>query len=248
MTSRFDQVGFSQRVQLDWLRYASDLVAGGNSPEETQQALQDLLSDKLSVGGAAERGNREKAITILLKVWVRPPTEVQPLRDDGLELLRDVPAAEKLSVHWGMAMAVYPFWGAVAETTGRLLRLQGTAAASQVQRRMKEQLGQRETVARAARRVLRSFHDWGVLKEEGKKGIYVAKAPIQINDPRLIGWLMEAYLLSRKEGRATPKAIVESPAFFPFDLQLGAASLAAGNPRLEVARHGLDEDLVSLPQ
>ena len=29
--------------------------------------LQDLLKDKVSVGGQAERGNREKIITILLK-------------------------------------------------------------------------------------------------------------------------------------------------------------------------------------
>lgn len=54
-------------------------------------------------------------------------------------------------------MSVYPFWGAVAAHTGRLLRLQGTAAAAHVQRRVREQYGERETAARAARRVLRSF-------------------------------------------------------------------------------------------
>lgn len=246
MTTRFDQVGFSQRVQLDWMRYAADLVAAGNAPAEIEEALQDLLSGKLSVGGKAERGNREKAITIILKTWVRPPPEIQALRDDGLVLLRELPKVERIAVHWGLAMAVYPFWGAVAETTGRLLRLQGTAAAAQVQRRMKEQMGQRETVARAARRVLRSFHDWGVLDEEGTKGIYVGKAPIRVHEPRLTAWLMEAYLLSRREGRATPRGIVHSPAFFPFAIEPCTASVAAGNPRLEVARHGLDEDLISL--
>lgn len=35
--------------------------------------LQELLEDKLSVGGNAKRGNREKAIAILMKIWVRPP-------------------------------------------------------------------------------------------------------------------------------------------------------------------------------
>ena len=246
MTSRFDQVGFSQRVQLDWMRYAADLVAAGNSSAEIGEALQDSLSDKLSVGGRAERGNREKAITIILKIWVRPPPEVQPLRDDGLILLRELPNFERIAVHWGLTMAVYPFWGAVAETTGRLLRLQGTAVAAQVQRRMKEQMGQRETVARAARRVLRSFHDWGVLDEEGTNGIYVGTAPVRIIEPRLTAWLMEAYLLSRRGGRGTPKGIVDSPALFPFAIHAYATSVAAGNPRLEVARHGLDEDLISL--
>lgn len=45
-------------------------------------------------------------------------------------------------------------------------------AAAHVQRRVHEQYGERETVSRAARRVLRSFLDWGVLQETESKGIY----------------------------------------------------------------------------
>lgn len=246
MTDRYSQIGFSQRIRLDWLEHAARLAAAGNAPEEIEQALQDVLSNKLSVGGTAERGNREKAITILLKVWVRPPRDVEPLRDDGLRLLQDLPKAQHVAVHWGLSMAVYPFWGAVAETTGRLLRLQGTAAASQVQRRVKESYGERETVARAARRVLRSFHDWGVLEETGAKGIYEGKKPISLGEPRAIAWMMEAFLRSKPDGRAPPKAIIESPALFPFKVQLAGSSVAAHNPRLDVARHGLDEEIVML--
>ncbi len=247
MMNRFKQVGFSQRIQIDWMRYAADLVLAGSAPAEIEEALQDLLSNKLSVGGNAKRGNREKAITIISKIWVRPPPDVQALRDDGLELLREISKAEKLAVQWGLVMAVYPFWGVVAETIGRLLRLQGTAAVAQVQRRMKERMGQRETVARAAHRVLRSFHDWGILAEEGAKGIYVGKTLIQIHEPRLTAWLMEAYLLSRKEERATSKGIMSNPAFFPFVIDHCNASVAVGNPRLEVSYHGFDEELISLP-
>ena len=69
-----------------------------------------------------------------------------------------------------MALAAYPFWGAVAAQTGRLLRLQGTVAAAQVQRRIKEGYGERDTVSRAARRVLRSFIDWRVLTDTATKG------------------------------------------------------------------------------
>ena len=71
-------------------------------------------------------------------------------------------------------MAVYPFWSSVATQVGRLLRLQGSAAAAQVQRRIREQYGERETVARRARYVLRSYLDWGVLQETGAPGVYRA--------------------------------------------------------------------------
>jgi len=44
--------------------------------------------------------------------------------------------------------------------------------AAQAQRRIKEQLGEREAVSRAARRVLRCFVDWGVLQDTSEKGVY----------------------------------------------------------------------------
>ena len=172
-------------------------------------------------------------------------TEIKPLRDDGLELLERLPASQLVAVHWGMTMAAYPFWGEVAAVTGRLLRLQGSAAAIQIQRRVREIYGERETASRSARYVVSAFHQWGVLKEERDKGVYSANAPCRVSDTSLIGWLMEAYLLSRKESRLPPKSIVETPAFFPFDLQFSAGLAVARNPRLEVDRHGLDEDLVS---
>ena len=246
MMDRYTQIGFSQRVRLEWFEHAARLVSAGNAPAEIEAALQDVLSDKLSVGGTAERGNREKAISILLKIWVRPPGDIEPLRDDGLKLLQDLPDAQHAAVHWGLSMAVYPFWGAVAETTGRLLRLQGTAAASQVQRRVKESYGERETVARAARRVLRSFHDWGVLDESGTKGIYEGKKPISLDEPSAIAWMMEAFLRSKPDGRAPPKAIIESPALFPFRLDLSGGAAVSHNGRLEIAQHGLDEEIVML--
>src|SRR5207249_238844 len=82
------QIGFSQRVQLDWLEQTAALVLAGLTREQIETRLQELLHDKLSIGGAAQRGNREKAITILLKIWVSVPPWLQPLRDGGLDHLR----------------------------------------------------------------------------------------------------------------------------------------------------------------
>ena len=67
------QIGFSQRIQLDWLEQTAALVLAGQTREQIEATLQECLHDKLSVGGTAQRGNREKAITILLKIWVSVP-------------------------------------------------------------------------------------------------------------------------------------------------------------------------------
>ena len=124
---RRDQIGFSQRIHLDWLEYTANLVLAGNPREEIVAALSERLKKKLSVGNEPERGNRDKAITILTKVWVTVPKELQSLRDEGLDHLQASGPSERMLVHWCMCMAVYPFFGTVADAVGRLLRLQGTA-------------------------------------------------------------------------------------------------------------------------
>ena len=247
MSRRTQQIGFSQRVRLEWLEHTANLVLAGNDAAVVNDSLQELLKDRVSVGGQAERGNREKIITILMKVWLNVPAELEPLRDTGLELIRRLPPADHLPVHWGMVMAVYPFWAAVATQAGRLVRLQGTAAAAQVQRRVREQYGERETVSRAARRILRTFIDWEVLRETDSKGVYAAGAVTLIDDPELIVWLVEAALYARGGNPAPLKDLTDGPSLFPFRLKsTRAANLVAASKTLEVLRHGMDEELVML--
>lgn len=247
MTRRTGQIGFSQRVRLEWFEQTANLILAGNDRVAVNDALQELLKDKVSVGGQAERGNREKIITILLKTWLTVPIELESLRLEGLELLKCVPRRDYLAVHWGMVMAVYPFWSGVAVQVGRLLRLQGSAAAAHVQRRVREQYGERETVSRAARRVLRSYLDWGVLQESGTKGIYTAGKTLAIDDSRLIAWLAETSLHARANGSAPLKDLIDSPNFFPFRFKLlSAESLMAASSNLDILRYGLDDDLVML--
>lgn len=169
MNRRKAQIGFSQRIRLEWFEQTANLILAGNDKATINDSLQDLLQDKVSVGGKSVRGNREKVITILLKTWLTVPRELEKLRDDGLEILQGLPRKDRIAMHWGMALAVYPFWGAVAAHTGRLLRFQGTAAAVHIQQRVKEDYGERETASRAARRVLRSFIDWSVLNKTGRQ-------------------------------------------------------------------------------
>lgn len=247
MNSRLTQIGFSQRVRLEWLERTANLVLAGNDEASIYNALQELFEDKLSVGGNAKRGNREKVITILMKIWVRPPRDLHPLQREGLKLLSHLPREDHIAVHWGMAMAVYPFWGNVAANVGRLLRLQKTAAASQVQRRMREQYGERGTVSRAARRVLRSFVDWEVLKETSEKGIYTAGLLLAIAQVELIAWLAEAFLHAQANDSVPLSTFFNATSLFPFRLSpVSTAHLAAASERLEVLRHGLDQDLIML--
>ena len=247
MNGRKTQIGFSQRIRLEWFEQTTNLILAGNDKTIVNDSLQDLLEDKVSIGGESARSNREKVITILLKTWITVPRKLEKLRDEGLEMLQGLSRKDRIAVHWGMVLAAYPFWGTVAAHTGRLLRLQGSVSAAHVQRRVKEEYGERETASRAARRVLRSFIDWGVLNETHDIGVYKRGNQYSVEDPRLIAWLVEASLRSSSNGAAATKDLLDSPRIFPFRLaEVSAEQVAAVSPRLAILRHGLDDDLVML--
>ena len=246
MKATRSQVGISQRIRLEWLEATANLIMAGQDKETIRDALNEMLADKLSVNSNAVRGNRHKTITILTKIWRNVPPELVALRDDGLERLPTLDSAHRQAVHWGMTIAAYPFWGVVAAQTGRLLRLQNTASAAQVQRRVREQHGERQTVSRATARVLRSFVDWCVLADTKAKGVYVAGKRREITDPDVAAWLAEAVLRSNVGG-GRRRTVLRHPSLFPFQLpQVSAGQLASRSNRLEALRHGLDEETLLL--
>jgi hypothetical protein len=239
-------IGYNRTVKLRWLDETVDLLLAGESEAAISDTLRQRLGDQLSVGSHALRGSREKTITLLLKTWVRVPSRIEGLRDDAIRELGKVRRAERLPFHWGMTMAAYPFWRVVADVTGRLLRLQASASASEVQRRVRELYGERETVSRSARYVLRAFADWGVVVETDAKGRYVGANPTRVDDPPAATWLLEATMFAGETSSTDFRSLANSPALFPFQLTRITSDALTASRRLEVVRHGVGDDLVLL--
>lgn len=244
---RHQQIGLDRLIRLAWLQQTANLVLAGNDRNAIKAFLQEHLQDQLPASNKAVRGSVDKTITILMKIWANAPSELGSLHRDGLRLLQVLPRTEHVAVHWGMIMAVYPFWGSVAASVGRLLKVQGSAVASQVQRRVREQYGERETVSRRVRYLLRSFVDWGVLKEEPGRGIYTQGVLQAVDKPQLVAWLTEAFLHANPNGSLPLNTVLDATSLFPFRLvHLSADHLMRISKRLDVLRHGFDQDLVML--
>lgn len=248
MTSkRFEQIGLDRLVRLAWLEKVANLALAGNDAKTIKVILQDELAGAFRSANKEVRGSLDKTITILLKTWLMPQKDFETLRLEGLELMKQTPLNERMLIHWGMIAAVYPFWSSVAAQIGRLLRLQGTVTAIQIQRRIREQYGERETVSRRARYIIRSFLDWGVIQETNTKGIYKSENTLAVDNIQLISWLVEASLYARSNGAVPLKDLIDSPALFPFQIKsVRAESLVAISSKLDFLRHGLDEELIML--
>lgn len=239
-------VGLSQLIRLAWMEETVALIRAGNDRAAAERVLNESLAGTLAVGSNTRRNSRAKTIIALLKVWLDGPEEVFALREAGFDLLDALPPDDRIAVHWGMTQAVYPFWGAVAAHVGRTLRLQGSTSAAQVQRRMRESHGDRKTVYNATNRVLRSFVDWGVLASAEARGAYAPGCGVEVGNSPLAAWLVEA-LLTSGVGRGSAAQLLHHPSLFPFRFgTLDARDLAAQSPRLELLRHGYDDDLIML--
>ncbi len=244
--ARSQQAGFSQYVEFGWIDAAAGLAQQGLDKTAAQVALTDLLKDRVSVGTEAVRSTRDKVISILVNVWVAPPERLRAMRDEGLLLWHQGAADERLALHWGMSMAVYPFFASVAESVGRLATLQGEFNMPQLLRRVYETFGERQTITRSAQRVVQSITQWGLLsKQPNHVGGYEPAKPRRAQGAYAL-WLTEAYLHAFTAGSSQVRSVVRSPALFPFELSLPENGSRTGNHRLEFMRHGLDEDMVAI--
>ena len=241
-------IGIDRRLRLEWLEYTVELYKQKLSEKEIAKALLNEVSGHLSIGkSSVSRGSGEKAVTNLMKIWIKVPDELASLRNRGLQLFNDFPKDLHIVFHWGMTIANYPFWGFVATHTGRLLRLQKTITPAQVQQRLKEHYGERSTIKDATRRALRSMADWEVLKESDKKGIYLNGLTIKLDNPKLVSWLIGAIIYLFPNQTIPLRELIIHPALFPFNLMtISLKELLDNNPHFELQNYGLNEATVFL--
>ena len=251
MGKRHESIGIKQVVRLEWYDLALDMQLEGRPTREIRRELTGLLRDRLQSGGFGERGEATytKAVAQLMKCWVAPDKDLVALRDRALLAARaaprSAPSAARLALHWAMTMAAYPFWHAVAAQAGRLLNLQPLVTQAQIRKRVQELFGERSTVERSTRRVIRSFVDWGVLKDSQPSGCYGKNAPHAILEPSVAVALVEATLHTSPTGSIALRAVKDNPALFPFVLPtLNETVMSA--PGIVYIRHGLDDELLRI--
>lgn len=248
MSKRHDAIGIKQAIRYEWMQKTVNLLLAGLDAKTVRQELHEFLAERKGDGSEGARSDQTRAFVVsnLMKVWVSPDPELVTFRDAVLAFLREHPSMG-LTVHWVMISAVYPFWFNVARQTGRLLSLQDQVTQTQIINRLKEQYGDRQTVSRYARFVIRSFVAWGVLKDAEDKGCYEKAAPVIISDQNLVILMFESALHANPEGKGAMGLLLNNPAFFPFQLPVMTGDFVAQrSDRIDVVRYGLDDELLKL--
>ncbi len=185
-------IGFDRYVPRHWLDAALAVAAG----EVDRSAVVSLLANEIAGVEA-----RSKTMIILNRIWLTPRPTLVDFASAGVAICQSKRDIDQLPFHWGMALASHPFFATVADAIGRLLKLHGEFTALQINRRLKEQLGDRASILRATEAVLQTMLEWGVIRElEDRKRTFLAGNQIHVKSAPTSLWLIEACL--RASGRS----------------------------------------------
>lgn len=238
MVAKAPQIGFDRFIQLDWVAAALAVRAGTGNLEE--------LSAQLIAAGLG-REAQAKTKTKLNALVLRPKSDLVDFVARGVRLFAGSHASAAIAPFaWGAALAAYPYFGRLAEFTGRLTSIQGDCSVAEIHRRMSEIYGDREVIKRATQAVLQSQANWGAIArvDEGKR--LVRLAATCLTDQRTVAWLIEAAL--RYQGKAMALATLQSTAvLYPFLLSQPLAYVVANSEALELRSEGPSQQFVALP-
>jgi hypothetical protein len=236
MMASAPRIGFDRFISFEWATTALKVRAGAARLEDLEALL-----DAAGLGAAA----RTKTRTVLNRLWLEPRAELVDYADRGVAIFNAQPGVPVVALHWGMAVATYPFFGKVAELIGRLSALQGDCASAEIHRRMSETYGEREGTYRTTNMVIQSQAGWSAVErvEKGKRVIRLA--PAVVEDDELTTWLIEAAL--RYAGKPlTITSLQSQPVLFPFNLTQSLAYLVSNSEYLTVRAEGPGNRFVAL--
>ena len=230
------RIGFDRFISLEWASNALKVRAGTAQLEDLEALL-----DAAGLGAAA----RTKTRTVLNRLWLEPRADLLDYADRGAALIRRQPTIPVAALHWGMALATYPFFGKVAELIGRLSSLQGDCTSAEIHRRMSETYGEREGTYRMTNMVIQSQASWGAVERIEKEKRVVRLSPVVVEDDELTMWLIEAAL--RYTLKPLPISSLQSlPMLFPFGLIRPLDYLSSQYEHLTVRTEGPSNRFVFL--
>ena len=239
-------IGIKQVIRYEWMSYTVNLLKSGLTKEEIRKELENYLFKRKGNCKIADRAEytMSLAVTLLMNIWITPKSELIGFRDRLLEII-DLENNEPVC-HWAMISSVYPFWFNVSYIFVSLFRLQDNIKKSQIMSRIYEILGERNTVERCSRYVIRSFVSWDIIRDNEKAGFYQKGKTIHISDINLTCLLIETILNAVPEKRIALSVILNNPAFFNYILpSLSGSKIINADQNLCIEQFSMNDEFIS---
>jgi hypothetical protein len=154
-----------------------------------QEALVDDVLVEANLGVVASK----KTSRVLRYIWLKPPPAARPMIEWAIAIEEPV---DTRIFHLGAMLAVYPFIGDVYSSIGALLRHSDTVRNADVQRRVVEKWGDRESIHKATVMALNTLKSMEILESGRLSTTHRISTHVEV-PPVLQPWVVHALLLTR---------------------------------------------------
>jgi len=155
-------VVLARTIQTEWLDAMVEVYLATKEHEEVKEKINGYLAGFIT-SPTVLRKTRE----ILMRTWVDVDESLLAARDWGLKIWSSCPRDERIAVHWGMLLLVFPIFRDLCATIGKLDDIQEEITLSQIKRRIYELWGERTTLVHSLPKnmqTLRYFEAVAMLK------------------------------------------------------------------------------------
>lgn len=205
---------FDRFIRYEWAEFALNEAAQQNG---TSQIKPFLIRQGIAPQSARRTAN------ILSNMWFPKDPPYEFMREKALAMLPALSQHERMVLHWGMALCMFPLFRQTAKTIGSLSRIQEVITKQEVISRILGEYSNQTTIKRSIQRVIQTFFNWGVL-EETQYG-FTKSSPTALSNTRLIEWLYQAVILQHRDRYLLVHDLIRANEIFPFEIKMPILSV-----------------------
>lgn len=232
-------VGFDRFIDLEWSEFALDLAAQPSMRKQDRIIeLKTYLSNFIDGNDAVW-----KTANVLTRLWLDTNIDSPELREEAIQIHKKGGKLEKVVLHWGMSLSVFPLFKDTAVQVGRLCDLQGSFHRNEIHARLLENYSNFGTLPRAVNRILQSMENWETLEKTNIRAY--EKNCIRIINPEIEQWLIEVAINSSTHRRILFNDLFRLPELFPYRLNGEIRGLISKSKYIHLERDGNNLEYLS---
>lgn len=205
-------IGFSRNLKLAWLNKTIELMEVYGSSDEIKEQLNEYLKFEIT-----SPTNLRKTREILMHIWVYDHPVSARIREKGLALARKYPK-ERLPIHWGMILSVFPVFMDMATVIGKLAEFEEEFTTAQIRQKLFDEWGERTTILHSSAKLLQTMKDFGTI-DMVKTGRYQI-CRTKIRKPEVVAFLVYSLMNCENSSYRTVEQLNHFKCLFPFDYQV----------------------------
>ena len=211
-------VGMSRDINLDYLNKTIEVMNEVDDLEIVKSELKDYISLHIDA-----KINVRKTVSILMNIWFLDSEKDRRIKEYARELVAKGRPETRLVANWCMMLVTYGVFKDIANTIGKLEKMQLELTSRLVREKMLDLWGERTTLIHAIPKNIKTMRDIGVLESPGTGKYEVRKKDLK--DPEAITLLVATLIFLKDKLYLSMEELNDNEMMFPFKYHIDIGML-----------------------